>query len=133
MVEENKLLEIEDLIAYRKVLEEEQVVCIRFNSSLKQGNLPGLRGLFLREFQEEHYRIVLDMKLVELLTSAHLGLIWSQKREAVKHGGDIYFAAPGKLVMEAFEAISLTSMMKIFDSVEDALAAFAQESEDSPS
>ena len=91
------------------------------------------KSMFCFAEMTEALKSEIDMKLVELLTSAHLGLIWSQKREAVKHGGDIYFAAPGKLVMEAFEAISLTSMMKIFDSVEDALAAFAQESEDSPS
>jgi len=79
---------------------------------------------FVGEFDKGHYKLVLNLQKVEIILSAHIGIIWANRQVALQNGGDFKFVNLSKMVYAAFDSISLTSLIDIHGSEQEAVSAF---------
>jgi len=72
----------------------------------------------------ENVRMAIDLKTVEYLSSAGLGRLVALLKKAMAGGGKIHLAALQPDISELFEVMRLTQIFNIFETVDDACAAF---------
>lgn len=72
----------------------------------------------------ENVRMVLDMERIEYLSSAGLGRLVSLLKKAMAGGGCLYLARTKPQIKELFDVMRLTQIFKIFDEIEDGVAAY---------
>ena len=123
-MDENNSYAIEGLVDRAEVQYRSGIVCVAFSDQLSNARLRDFRDFFQEEFGKGHYKLVLNLEKVDIILSAHIGILWSQRQIALQHGGDLKFVSLSKMIYAAFDAISLTSLIDIFDTVEEALEAF---------
>lgn len=101
------------------------IVTIRMSSELDHGTLKNLRSLFQREWDAENWRLVLNLKHLKFIYSAHIGVIWAFVQKMQKAKGGVHFCQVPESVLSAFNTLGLTKVMKIYESEEEALKAFS--------
>ena len=95
------------------------------------GNVDGLTAeKLLAEFQarvgEGHVRLVADLSGVNYTSSAGLRALLAVLREARRGGGDLRLAAVHPPVLKILELSGFTSILKLYDDVDGAVASFAE-------
>jgi anti-sigma B factor antagonist len=73
---------------------------------------------------QEPIRIVLDMEEVELLSSEALGLIVAMGNTIRPRGGQLHVANISERTCSVFEVSQLGTLIRIFDSTQEAIDAF---------
>jgi len=94
------------------------------------GNVDGLTAeTLLAELQarvgEGHVRLVGDLSEVEYTSSAGLRALLSVLRDARRGGGDLRLAAVHPPVLKILELSGFTTILKLYDDVDGAVASFA--------
>jgi anti-anti-sigma factor len=74
-------------------------------------------------------QMVVDMSTVEYLSSAGLGRLVGLLKKAVTGGGAVHFACLRPEIRELFEVMQLTKILKLFPTVEAAVAAYGAPSQ----
>ncbi|MCO4784203.1 MAG: anti-sigma factor antagonist [Candidatus Cloacimonetes bacterium] len=101
------------------------VITIRMSSELDHGTLKNLRSLFQREWDAENWRLVLNLKNLKFIYSAHIGVIWAFVQKMQKAKGGVHFCQVPESVLSAFNTLGLTKVMKIYDTEDQAFKAFS--------
>jgi len=104
-----------------------------------------LKGIFdastVSEFEKvtnfltarDYYKMVVDLELVEFISSAGWGAFTAELRRVREHAGDFKLAGMSTDVFEVFLLLELDHFIKAFDTVEEAVNAFiAPEPEPEP-
>ncbi|MCJ8345543.1 STAS domain-containing protein [bacterium] len=104
---------------------ESGVVTIRMSSELDHGTLKNLRSLFQREWDAENWKLVLNLKKLKFIYSAHIGVIWAFVQKMQKAKGGVHFCEVPESILSAFNTLGLTKVMKIYDNEEEALNSFS--------
>ena len=81
-----------------------------------------LRDALLVLASRERPRIVLDLSQVPICDSSGLNLFAQAHRLASRHGGWLRLVAPQAGVRRVLDATNLTRLLRIYDTVEAALA-----------
>ena len=94
------------------------------------GNVDGLTAeTLLAELQarvgEGHVRLVGDLSGVQYTSSAGLRALLSVLRDARRGGGDLRLAAVHAPVLKILELSGFTSILKLYDDVDGAVASYA--------
>jgi anti-sigma B factor antagonist len=94
------------------------------------GNVDGITAeTLLAELQarvgEGHVRLVGDLSEVQYTSSAGLRALLSVLRDARRGGGDLRLAAVHAPVLKILELSGFTTILKLYDDVDDAVASFA--------
>ncbi len=80
----------------------------------------------LKELVDEgHFNIVIDLSKTEYMDSSGLGAIVSRISVTRSNGGDIRLASPMEFVKSLLDVTNLIQILKIYDSVDEAVASFA--------
>jgi len=93
-----------------------------------QGRLDATGGMevydSLRENLEGRLQIVLDLSGVDYMSSGGLSIIIRLVHHLRERGGDLHLASPSPFVKNVFDIVSFDAILKIFDHVDLAVAAF---------
>ncbi len=74
-----------------------------------------------RLFQANIYRIVVEMSMLDYISSAGAGVFISKIGEATANGGNIVFLSPSEPVREVFDLLGLTQIFPIADDEREAM------------
>ncbi|MCH7620037.1 MAG: STAS domain-containing protein, partial [Candidatus Marinimicrobia bacterium] len=70
------------------------------------------------------YKLVLNFKELEYISSAGLGVIMGNIEEIRSHDGDIKLSDMSEKIFRVFDLVGFPSLYDIFDSQEEAESAF---------
>ena len=87
-----------------------------------------LEAAFEESMNDGHYRIVVDGSDLKYISSAGLGVFMAFIEEVRQHGGDIKVAALQASVYNVFDLLGFPLLFEIFDSQDQAVERFAQNS-----
>jgi anti-sigma B factor antagonist len=73
----------------------------------------------------EQYKIIVDMNKLTYISSAGLGVFMGFIEEIREHNGDIKLCALPPRVFKVFDLLGFPTLFNIYDTLEEALAAFA--------
>ncbi|SLM28923.1 Stage II sporulation protein [Desulfamplus magnetovallimortis] len=76
------------------------------------------------QVQSGNKSIVLDLSGVDYMSSAGLRVVLTILKAARKDGGDLYIADAQKGVADVLEISGFSNLLKIFDTVDEAVAEF---------
>lgn len=82
-------------------------------------------GAIREEMDAGHRNIIIDFAQVPFISSAGLGILMSVIDEIHDAGGDLFLAAVQPEVYRIFDMLEFTTLFRFFDSVDEAIAAFA--------
>jgi anti-sigma B factor antagonist len=93
------------------------------------GEIDTYTAAFLEEqirnnFDNEHYKLVIDLKDVNFVSSAGWGVFMGNASKLRSKSGDIKITGMAEKVRKAFELIELDILIDAFSSVDDAVHAF---------
>jgi anti-sigma B factor antagonist len=86
---------------------------------------PALRGLLHAKATQHCPALVVDLSEVPFIDSTGISVLIEYLRDASDFGGQFCLAAPTTHVRDVFEIVQLRKALTIFESVDEALAAFA--------
>lgn len=108
------------------VREIEGVVVVGVDSSVLQEHVPIFRERLLDLIANDKCHIVVDMFEAAYMSSMSISTILEIKRKAQAIGGDVILANVNKLILNLFQITNLLKAIAVVDSVEDAVAVFAE-------
>jgi anti-anti-sigma factor len=85
-------------------------------------NAAAVEKEILSHLEAAQYQLVIDLSLVEYLSSAGLRALLVAAKTAKQHGGQTILAAPRPAVAEVFKMSGFEKIMKITAHCDDALA-----------
>jgi anti-sigma B factor antagonist len=83
-----------------------------------------LAHFFSEQIASGNLRIVADMSQVDFMSSAGLRAFLGALKESRQQGGDLHVAAPQPGVEKILKISGFTSIMKVYPSVQEAVAGF---------
>jgi anti-sigma B factor antagonist len=83
-----------------------------------------LQQVFSAEVAGGHRELVADFREVDYTSSAGLRVLLGTVKEARSRGGDLRLAGPRPEVRNVLELSGFTGILRVFDTVEDAVASF---------
>jgi anti-sigma B factor antagonist len=99
-------------------------VCIlRLSGQMREVGADALREELDEVLEGGHYKLVFDLSDVSFVSSTGLGQLMRAFRTATGNGGYVRVANPQPLVEEVFRFTKLHTLIRIFPTVDDALAA----------
>ncbi len=85
-----------------------------------------LKKLMKQLLEEEHFKIVMNLEKTKYMDSSGLGAIVSKIAATRSKGGDIRLAAPQQTIIDLLELTHINQIVKIYDTVEDAVKSFEE-------
>jgi anti-sigma B factor antagonist len=98
-------------------------IVVSIRGDLGVGNVPLLERQLMSLSARKPGRVVIDMSGVEFISSLGLGSLVQFQRGLLRHQGQVRLAALAPLVEEAIKRSRLDVVLKLFPSVEAALAS----------
>jgi anti-anti-sigma factor len=86
---------------------------------------PELEKILQGLLKEKKFHIVMDLGGVDYISSAGWGIFISEIKEIREHGGDLKLARMSSDVNEVFELLEFGNILQSFQTVDEALKAFA--------
>jgi anti-anti-sigma factor len=106
-------------------------VVVKVTGSIDSLTAANLSEALSKEIEAGARQMVVDMSGVDYTSSAGLRALLGSVKLARHHGGDFRLAGVQKFVFKVLELSGFTSILKSFDSVDEALASFDAPSADS--
>lgn len=103
---------------------ERPVSVISLRGTIETTNAAGLEDTLERIIGERCYRIVVHLGGVSYISSAGWGIFISEIKRIRRNGGDIKLAAMVPDVREVFELLEFNSILKPFESIDEAIRDF---------
>lgn len=103
---------------------EKNLHIIELPERLTQKNSEELRAQLKNMVEENKYRLVLDMMATKYIDSTGLSAVVSRIAHLRSNSGDIRLAIQSDFVKELFNITNLNKIIKIFDSVQKAVASY---------
>ena len=85
-----------------------------------------LKKLMKELLEKENYKIVMNLEKTKYMDSSGLGAIVSKIAATRSKGGDIRLAAPQQTIIDLLELTHINQIVKIFDTVEEAVNSFEE-------
>ncbi|OGC79477.1 MAG: hypothetical protein A2145_00390 [candidate division Zixibacteria bacterium RBG_16_40_9] len=104
----------------------DEIVKIRVDGILDTLTSPQLEKVMNSLIDQERYSIMIDLAGVDYISSAGWGIFISHLKEIREKRGDLKLARMLPQVYEIFELLEFDSILKAYDSIEDARLDFIQ-------
>jgi anti-sigma B factor antagonist len=88
-----------------------------------------VKNIMARLFRSGIYKIIFDLQEIQYVSSSGWSVFLGPLETTRSSGGDIKLAAMPDQVKFVFDALELESIIKLYDTVEDATAAFKRAAE----
>ena len=102
------------------------VVELSVEGNILQENVDGLKSRLIELIDHGKVEIVLNMANSNYVSSLCLAVIVDVKNRLVKSDGDLKIANVNRLIRNLLEITNLIKKFELFESVEDAVAAFGK-------
>ncbi|MCK5454300.1 MAG: STAS domain-containing protein [Calditrichia bacterium] len=96
------------------------------DKGLNHNNAASLKEKIFLEIADGNTKIILDLHQVEEMDTSGLGVLTFGKRQASRTGGDIILVAINPGVQSLLRIAQLTRVFEIFDTKDEAVAAFSK-------
>jgi anti-anti-sigma factor len=83
-----------------------------------------VRGILARLFRSGIFKIVFDLQEIKYISSSGWSVFLGPLETTRSSGGDLKLAAMPEQVKFVFDALELENIIKLYDTVEDAVNAF---------
>ena len=88
-------------------------------------DLSDMQECFQSSFESSNYSIVLNCKDLEILLSAHLGMIYQRHQVALKRGGKIVVIGCNEIVEQAFKRLGFDRIIEMLEDESGLAKAFS--------
>jgi len=100
------------------------VIAVHISGSVDGLTAEDLQRVFSGEVGAGHHDLVADFGEVDYMSSAGLRVLLATLKQTRSLGGDLRLAGPHPEVRKVLDLSGFTSILKIFDTVDDAVASF---------
>ena len=100
------------------------VTGVTVEGRLDAATVPTLEQTLQRLLLEGQVRLVIDLAAVNYISSSGLRAMLTVRRQTRSRGGDVYLCSLHPRVREIFEMVGFVSVFGIYDSRDQAAAAF---------
>jgi len=107
-----------------KIQDQADISVVSLEGNIMQEDVSMFRNRLDDLMHNGRVKVVLDMNGVSYLSSMCLAVIIDTKNRLAAQKGDLKLAAVNQLIKNLFEMTRLIKKIEIYDSVEDATAAF---------
>lgn len=105
----------------------DEIVKLRVDGVLDTLTSPQLEKVMNSLMDQKRFKIIIDLAGVEYISSAGWGIFISQLKEIRENQGDLKLARMLPQVSEIFELLEFDSILKAYDSLEEAKFDFMQD------
>ncbi|PJF28228.1 MAG: hypothetical protein CUN53_01100 [Phototrophicales bacterium] len=107
-----------------QVSDVEQVTLVQVNGRVDGTNANQLGSALVGQIDSGRTRIVLDLSMVEYMSSAGLREIVMAYKRVQRSAGDVRIVQPSRRVMELLEVSGLNTVFQIFPSQSEAVRSY---------
>src|SRR5689334_11977242 len=101
----------------------DEIVNIALSGSLDVATAPELRDLLVALIDEGHYRLVLEMSVIDFIDSVGVGVFVGIVHRLRPHDGVVTIAGPSAQTRKVFEITQLTRVLPLYASADEAMTA----------
>ena len=98
---------------------------IALSGELEMADLSDMQDCFQSSFESSKYSIALNCTDLEILLSAHLGMIYQRHQVALKRGGKIVVFGCNEIVEQAFKRLGFDRIIQILEDESGVAKAFS--------
>jgi len=102
--------------------EEATITTVSLEGFLDADTVLRLRKVLFDLIKEDHYRLIIDLKKLEYISSAGVGVFIGVIKRVRENNGDIIFLHPLPTVYRVLDILGLTKIFKILDQDKEAVA-----------
>lgn len=107
--------------------EDNSIAIISAKGFIDTTTAPDLEKKLEEQLALNKYKIIVDLKNIDYVSSAGWGVFVSEIREIRENNGDLVLANMSPDVYDVYELMEFSSILKAFDSVEESIAYFTGE------
>jgi len=100
------------------------VITVHISGSVDGFTAEDLQQVFSSEVEAGHHKLVADFGEVDYTSSAGLRVLLGTVKAARSGGGDLRLANPHAEVLKVLDLSGFTSILRVFDTVDDAVESF---------
>jgi anti-sigma B factor antagonist len=108
------------------VEQRDGVVTVHIAGSVDGTTADSLQQVFARELEAGHHQLIADFGAVDYTSSAGLRVLLGTVKRARSGGGDLRLAGTNPDVRKVLDLSGFTSILKVFETVDDAVASFGR-------
>ena len=101
-----------------------EVIAVHISGSVDGLTAEDLQRVFSSEVEAGHHNLVADFGAVDYTSSAGLRVLLATLKRTRSRGGDLRLAGPNPEVRKVLDLSGFTSILSVFDTVDDAVASF---------
>ena len=116
-----------DISTDSREIEGKLVQIVRVEGYLDSSTFPQLQERLAELIGQENYRFVVDLEELNYISSAGLGVLMGMLQEVREHDGDLKVANMSDKIRNLFDMLGFSRLVRIYDGVDKAVEAFAQE------
>lgn len=121
--ERNRRMESQIELTYENIRGRNDAKLVRFIGDLDATNVETVLEDICSLFNDGYVHIVSDFKKLRYVNSTGLGILLHFSKSAKEKGGSFKIANVNENVYEIIEIIGATSLLEIYDDLDEALAA----------
>jgi anti-sigma B factor antagonist len=106
------------------VTQEKEVTIVSVSESVDALTAPDLARVIVDEIALGHINLVVDLTMVEFMSSAGLRTLLGAVKESRSHGGDLRIASANPGIDKVLKMSGFNNIAKVFPSPADAVASF---------
>ena len=100
------------------------VITVHISGSVDGLTAEDLQHVFSSEVEAGHHNVVADFGAVDYTSSAGLRVLLATLKQTRSRGGDLRLAGPNPEVRKVLDLSGFTGILRVFDTVDDAVASF---------
>ena len=100
------------------------VITVHISGSVDGLTAEDLQRVFSSQVEAGHHNLVADFGAVDYTSSAGLRVLLATLKRTRSRGGDLRLAGPNPEVRKVLDLSGFTSILSVFDTVDDAVASF---------
>ena len=105
---------------------KDEIVILDITGEIDLYNAPEIKDIINELIEEQKYNVIINLEKVSYIDSSGIGALISSLSNLKKYQGGLKIINVYASVRKVFELTKLTSFFEIYDSEDDALAAFGR-------
>jgi anti-sigma B factor antagonist len=105
---------------------KDEIVILDITGEIDLYNAPEIKDIINKLIEEQKYNVIINLEKVSYIDSSGIGALISSLSNLKKYQGGLKIINVYASVRKVFELTKLTSFFEIYDSEDDALAAFGR-------
>jgi len=104
---------------------------VRVDGYLDSSTFPQLQERLSGLIGQRNYRFIVDLRHLNYISSAGLGVLMGMLQEVREHNGDLKIANMSDKIRNLFDMLGFSRLVRIHGTIEEALEAFGREMSES--